>query len=135
MPRVEDALFYPEDAPDHIWDPSEEELEAMAAEHRSAYEAEISPKPVPCDPTEEYPSLTAWDLFTPEIINRVIERNQEWMQWTNRTTSEVLIALFINVDYAGMTDVQAMRRVSDILHDAGYTPSNQTPNPTWTFPV
>jgi hypothetical protein len=34
-----------------------------------------------------------------------------------------------------MTDVQAMRRVSDIIHDAGYTPSNQTPNPTWTFPV
>jgi hypothetical protein len=79
--------------------------------------------------------LTAWELYTPEIVARVIERNRDWMQWTNRTTSEVLGALFINVDYAGMTDVQAMRRVSDIIHDAGYTPSNQTPNPTWTFPV
>jgi hypothetical protein len=135
MGRVREAFCYPDDTPDHLWEPSEEELEAMEAAYSAAYEAECSPKPIPCDPSEEHPSLTAWDLFTPEIVARVIEQNQGWMQWTNRTTSEVLGALFINVDYAGMTDVQAMRRVSNIIHDAGYTPSNQSPNPTWTFPV
>jgi hypothetical protein len=127
--RLEEALCgWHQDGPD---EQPEDELEAMAME----YAASFSPKPIPCDPSEEHPSLMAWDLFTPEIVARVIERNRDWMQWTNRTTSEVLGALFINVDYAGMTDIQAMRRVSDIIHDAGYTPSNQTPNPTWTFPV
>jgi len=131
MSRVKEAALYPQEGYEDFWEPTDDELEAMASEHF----ASISPKPIPCDPSEEYPSLNAWDLFMPKIIEGVIQRNRDWMQWTNRTTSEVLGALFINVDYAGMTDVQAMRRVSDIIHDAGYAPSNQTSNPTWTFPV
>ena len=131
MGRVKEAFLYPEDFPDHIWEPTDDELEAMA----SAYHAECSPKPVPCDPTEESPTLNAWDLLMPEIIAGVIERNQHWLQWTNRTTSEVLRTLFINVNYAGMTDVEAMRRVSPMMFVAGYTPSDQGINPTWTFPV
>lgn len=131
MGRVREAFLYPTEAPDQIWEPTDGELEAMAAEHY----ASISPKPIPCDPSEDSPSMNAWDLFMPKIVERVIQRNRDWMQWTSRTTSEVLGALFVNVNYAGMTDIEAMRRVSPVIHDAGYSPSNQTSNPTWSFPV
>jgi hypothetical protein len=131
MGCVKEAHLYHSGGCDDIWEPTDDELEAMASEHF----ASISPKPIPCDPSEEYPTLTAWDLFVPRLIEGVIQRNRDWMQWTNRTTSEVLSALFINVNYAGMTDIEAMRRISPIIHDAGYSPSNQSPNPTWTFPV
>lgn len=131
MGRVKAAVVYLEENSDHAPDPTEADLEALAAE----YDAQCSPKPIPCDPSEESPTLDAWDLFTPNRIASVIERNRDWMQWTNRTTSEVLGALFINVDFAGMTDMDAMRRVSLAVFDAGYHPSVDSVNPVWTFPV
>jgi len=57
------------------------------------------------------------------------------MQWTNRTTSEVLAALFVNVQYAGMTDLEVMHRISPVIYACGYLPSHDGVNPTWTFPV
>ena len=131
MGRVKEAFLCPPDDRDSPWEPTDDELEAMASE----YFASISPKPIPCDPTEEDPCLDAWGLLVPEILAEVVARNAEWLQWTNRTTSEALSALFVNVNYAGMNDIQAYMRLSTAIHDAGFSPSNQSPNPTWTFPV
>lgn len=132
MNRLLDAYYDKLDGTgEEAYEPTDAELEAMAAEHHAA----ISPKPFPCDPSEEDPVLNAWDLLVPKFMAPVIDRNQGWLQWTGRTTSEVMNALFINMDFYGMTDVDGMRRVSSALFDAGYVPSGQSLNPTWAFPV
>ena len=95
----------------------------------------VEPKPIPCDPTEEEPCPDAWALFVPEVLARVIERNLTWLQWTPRTSSEALEALFVNVTPSGMSRQDRLSRISDALFDAGFIPSDRTLNPTWTFPV
>ena len=93
------------------------------------------PKPIPCDPYGEESCLNAWGLFTPGVLARIIYINRAWLQDTPHTTKEVLRRLFPRFDAAGMTTRDILQRISNSLHEAGYSPSNQTPNPTWTFPV
>lgn len=135
MGRVKEAFLYPEEMPDHIWEPTDEDLEEMASAYFEILHAECCPTPTPCDPSEDCGHQNAWEVLTPEVLARVIDLNRDWLQWTNRTTSEVLGRLFINLNFAGMTDIQAMRRMSAALWSAGYTPNADVPNPTWTFPV
>jgi len=100
-----------------------------------SYGASVPPRPIPCDPSEEEPFVDAWNLFLPGILAQVIELNGAWLQWTSRSSSDVLSALFVNVFAAGMTDLDMFERISLALYAAGYTPSDQTLNATWTFPA
>ena len=63
MGRVKEAFLCPPDDRDSPWEPTDDELEAMASE----YFASISPKPIPCDPTEEDPWRTRGPVGSHEM--------------------------------------------------------------------
>lgn len=108
----------------------EEWLAAHAEEHLSHLLV-----PVPCDPYEEDPLLKGLALFSPGVLAMILNRNQDWMQRAPRTSAEVLTALFPNFDSDGVTEQDILAAVSDAMFAAGFVPSDQTLNPTWTFPV
>ncbi len=108
----------------------EDWLAAYAEDHLTH-----APKPVPCDPYEEDPILKGWALFSPEILARVFHRNQDWLQCMPRTSADVITALFPSFDANGMTEQEILATVSDAMFAAGFAPSDQSLNPTWTFPV
>jgi hypothetical protein len=108
-----------------------EEWLAAHAEEQLTHE----PKPVPCDPYEEEPILKGRALFSPEILARVFHRNQDWLQRVPRTSAEVITALVPCFDADGMTRQDILTTVSDAMFAAGFAPSDQSLNPTWTFPV
>ena len=89
------------------------------------------PRPIPCDPSEDPIESDAWDLFVPEVLTRIIDRNAYWLQFACRTTSEVLGALFYPFDRADMQVNEIYRRLNDALWDAGYRPSHRDINPRW----
>ena len=74
-------------------------------------------------------------LFSPDVLVVVLNRNQDWLQDAPRTSAEVVSALFPSFDADGMTQQDILATVSDAMFTAGFAPSDQSLNPTWTFPV
>jgi hypothetical protein len=104
---------------------------AAHAEEQLAHE----PKPIPCDPCEEDPILKGRELFSPVVLATILNRNRDWLQRVPRTTAEVTTALFPSFDADGMSEQDLLATVSDAMFAAGFAPSDQSLNPTWTFPV
>lgn len=94
-----------------------------------------APNPVSCDPYEEDPILKGRELFSPVVLATILNRNQDWLQHATRTSAEVITALFPTFDSDGMTEQETLSTVSDAMFAAGFTPSDQSLKPTWTFPV
>lgn len=101
----------------------------------------IPPRPIPCDPYE-------WDgdedhgepwldykLFTPEIIETIIDRNHAWLQARPREAYDVLRVLFPRYQKAGMTNDDILAVICHGLWEAGYKPSGERLDARWTFPA
>lgn len=131
MGRLKEALLLMEYTPDFYLEPTDEELAASAA----PYIASRSPKPIPCDPTEEEPFLTGLALFSPPVLARVIEENSEWLQHVPRSTEEILNTLFPVFTMDGHGIVLFANCLNQAVFAAGYCPDKDSINPTWTFPV
>lgn len=93
------------------------------------------PKPIPCDPGEEETVMKGRALFSPEVLARIIGINQDWLQHTPHTTSEVLETLFPSFEAGDLGHDDILALVGDALFDAGYSPSVRRLPATWTFPV
>lgn len=52
------------------------------------------PIPIPCDPMSDGLPCLAWELFTPAMIQPVIEENRDWLEVTPRSTQAIIHAIF-----------------------------------------
>ena len=91
--------------------------------------------PIPCEPWEENWCVSAWDLFTPQVLQMVIDQNARWLQSESRVTKEILSVLFPGYAHEGMRIEERLCRLNNALWDSGYRPSDRTLNPSWTFPT
>lgn len=101
--------------------------------------------PIPCDPWEmEHPCdflyrRSPWldlNLFTDEVVVRVIERNEPWLRARPRTTREVWTTLFPFCTRAQLTDIEILRVLDRRLSGLGLKPNGRPgSNCLWTAPA
>ena len=91
--------------------------------------------PIAREPWEENWSVGAWELFTPQVLQIVIDQNAGWIQSESRVTKEILSVLFPGYAHEGMRIEERLCRLNNALWDSGYRPSNRTLSPSWTFPA
>lgn len=149
---LEAFLLCPEPGhPNGILDPTGGQ-DTHSGNHTGENESNHSPasfrapvRPIPCDPWEmEHPCDclhrgSPWldfNLFTDEVVIRVIERNDPWLRERPRTTREVWTTLFPSCTRYRLTDIEIMRVLDRRLSGLGLKPSGHlAPNCTWTAPA
>ena len=112
-----------------------EPTEADLAEAEAEYFASLHPMPIPCDPTEEMPILQGRELFTKEVIARVLEANKAWLQETPRTSLEVFVHIFHRCHTGDMSIEEVRSEIEIALFLAGYLPTGHGYLTAWSFPV
>lgn len=88
-----------------------------------------SPMPIP---------LEGWDLRAPNIFRDRpladhLNLNAGWLQVRARTSNQVEAALFPSFTLGGMQSDEVRAQLNRSLWDAGYKPSNEGVNPTWSW--
>lgn len=96
------------------------------------------PKPIPCDPFEgdswgASESPTAREVFSEDVLPRVIDGNAAWLQYQERRTHEIRMTLFPHFIRAGMTNEEIGACINWSMFDAGYQPRGSDSNPSWVF--
>lgn len=94
----------------------------------------LPPEAIPFAFGGDDPLFGIWNPFGEGEIAAHIALNSEWLRYTPRSTAKVRKELFPQFRATGMSMDKLLVRISHVLFDAGYTPSNHGPNPTWTLP-
>lgn len=92
----------------------------------------IPPEAIPFSFGEDGDLHGAWNPFGGGEIAAQIALNSEWLTYAPRSTAKVRKELFPQFQATGMSMDKLLVRISRALFDAGYTPSNHGPNPTWS---
>ncbi len=112
-------------------------VEALAQEEWDASCQEnpfpLPPEAIPFAFGDDDHLYGTWNPFGGGEIAAHIALNSEWLQDQSRTTAVVRKELFPQFRATGMSMDKLLVRISRSLFDAGYTPSNHGPNPTWSF--
>lgn len=115
------------------------EVDGLAGEQREAFAPPhpflLHPEPIRCLLGEDEDPFDSWVLFGEVSLASTISENSNWLQVMSRSSSKVREVLFPHYRAAGMSRDEILQRISRGMFDAGYTPSNHGPNPTWTHPV
>jgi len=96
---------------------------------RSSNPFQGAPLPVPLDGW----NLRAPDIFRQRPLADHLERNRGWLEARPRTSNQIDDALFQPYALAGMHFSEVRLLLNHALWDAGYKPSNESENPTWTW--
>jgi hypothetical protein len=105
---------------------------------------QVPARPIPCAPyAEEFLDDHSGDrapwvdhnLFTEDVVVRVLERNHAWLRDRARSTSDVKEALFPRYEESGMRRAEILSVLNRALFDLGYHPSHTGSNPKWSSPV
>jgi len=78
-------------------------------------------------------NLRAADIFKEGVLDAHLERNAEWIQGRPRTTTQIDGALFPDYSLEGMHREEVLSLLNHALYEAGFTPDDESSNPTWTF--
>ncbi|BDU74905.1 hypothetical protein [Mesoterricola silvestris] len=78
-------------------------------------------------------NLRAADIFRERPLADHLERNRAWLQARPRTSNQIEDALFPSFALGGMESREVRSLLNRALWDAGFTPSHEDANPTWTW--
>jgi len=89
---------------------------------------------------EEALAHEAWEASQEEAhpysksdVASVLARHRGWLQAGPRSSTLIYAVLFPRCPAKGMTRDRTLVRISRALFDAGYTPSDHSPNPIWAW--